>query len=133
MPTFQPNPAAEATAAFDVVKPGVYRMRVKDIKDFNSKAGDPCWKVQLEFIDQGACFKLDGGPAKPGNVFDNGLNTSQEKQGRLRNFVESCGKDWSGFTGNSDELLGSEVDVKLIVDDYQGTQSNKVNRYLKAQ
>ena len=133
MPQFTPNPEAEANAAFDVIKPGVYRMRVEEITDFQSQSGNQCLKVRLAYVDPGALMKLDDTPAvNAGNVFDNGLVTSPaDKQGRLRNFVEACGHSW-GEVSDTDVLIGAEVDVKIKVDEYNGEQSNKVARYLKA-
>lgn len=134
MPMFTPNPAAEANVGFDVVQPGTYRMRVKDIKPFDSKSGNKCLKVQLEYVDPSALSKEDGTPSSnPGNLFDNGLVTEPaEKQGRLRNFVEACGINWAS-AGNTDELIGREVDVKIKSEEYQGERSNKVVRYFKIQ
>lgn len=131
MPKFTPNPQAEASSAFDVVQPGTYRMRVKDIKEFTSSAGNECLKVQLEFVDPSSALRLDGQTAtNPGNIFDNGLVTSpKEKQGRLRNFVEACGQKW-GDVDDTDILVGAELDVKIKVEEFKGEQANKVNRYL---
>ena len=106
-------------------------MRVEDISDFQSASGNQCLKVRLAFVDPSGLTKLNGEPANnPGNVFDNGLVTSPaDKQGRLRNFVEACGKTW-GEVSDTDALLGAEIDVKLKLDEYNGEQSNKVARYL---
>jgi len=57
------NPNAEASAAFDVVKPGVYNMRVKEITEFTAQSGSTCWRARLEYADSGL-DKYDGtGPA----------------------------------------------------------------------
>lgn len=132
MPTFTPNPTAEASSAFEVVKPGVYAMRVKDITAFTAKSGNECLKVQLEYADPSGCVRLDGSPANnPGNVFDNGLVTSPaDKQGKLRAFVEACGKSWGDIT-NTDDLIGSEVKVNVGIEEYNGEQKNVAKRYLK--
>lgn len=131
MPQFTPNLEAEANTSFDVVQPGVYDMRVAEISDFTSAAGNHCLKVRLEFIDPTGCAKLDGTPASnPGNVFDNGLVISPaDKQGRLRNFVEACGETWGNVT-DTDTLVGKEVKVKLKTEEYQGELGNKVSRYV---
>jgi len=132
MPQFNPNPEAEANAAFDVIQPGTYKMRVEEISEFVSSKGNNCLKVRLAYVDPSSAVKLDGTPASnPGNIFDNGLTTDSDKQGRLRNFVEACGKAW-GDVSDTDELIGSEVDVKIKIDEYNGEQSNKVARYLAA-
>lgn len=131
MVNFNPNPEAEANAAFDVVAPGTYKMRVAEITDFQSAKGNSCLKIRLEYVDPSSLLKIDGNPANnPGNVFDNGLiYEPADKQGRLRNFVEACGESW-GDISDTDVLVGKEVDVKIKLDEYQGEQSNKVARYL---
>jgi len=128
---FTPNPAAEANAAFDVVQPGTYKMRVITISSFTSKSGNECFKVELEYVDPSELLKLDGTPASnAGHIFDSGLvHSPADKQGRLRNFVEACGRTWGELT-DEQELLQSEVEVKIKLDEYQGEQSNKVGRYL---
>lgn len=131
MPQFTPNPTAEANAAFDVIQPGTHRMRIVEITDFQSQSGNKCLKVRMEYVDPSSLTKLDGSPAaNPGNLFDNGLVFEPaDKQGRLRNFVEACGKTW-GEVSDTDDLVGLEVDVKIKLDEYNGEQSNKVSRYL---
>jgi hypothetical protein len=132
MATFTPNPAAEASSAFEVIKPGVYDMRVKDITEFQAKSGNQCLKVQLEFCDPSSLVKLDGMPAQnPGNVFDNGLVTSPaEKQGKLRSFVEACGMSW-GEVSDTDVLIGKELKVNVGIEEYEGVQKNVAKRYMK--
>jgi hypothetical protein len=137
MALFTPNPSAEANAAFDVVRPGVYRMRVKEIRDtkddgslFISEKGNKYYKSILEYVDPSALLKEDGTPVKnAGNLFDILVYEPAEHQGRLRNFVEACGKAW-GEVSDTDDLIGCEVDVKVKVDTYEGEKSNKVARYL---
>jgi hypothetical protein len=132
MPTFTPNTNVEASSAFDIVKPGVYPMLVKDVTEFTAKSGNECLKVQLEFADKSSLTRLDGQPANnPGNIFDNGLVTSPaEKQGKLRSFVEACGKSWGDIT-NTDDLIGCEVKVNIGLEEYEGVQKNVAKRYVK--
>jgi len=132
MATFTPNPQAEASSAFEVVKPGVYAMRVKDITPFTAKSGNECLKVQLEYVDPSGCVKMNGDPASnPGNVFDNGLVTSPaDKQGKLRSFVEACGKSWGEIT-DTDRLIGCELSVNVGIEEYEGVQKNVAKRYMK--
>ena len=132
MPQFTPNMTVEANLGFDVVKPGVYRMRVGEITEFTSKSGNQCLKVKLEYVDPSGCTKLDGTPAKnPGVIFDNSLVTNPaDKQGKLRQFCEACGRSW-GSISNTDDLVGSEVDVKVKTEEYNGEMSNKADRYLQ--
>lgn len=137
--SFVPNPTAEANLGFDVVAPGTYRMRVKSITDKKkdgsmliSEKGNKYYKVELEYVDPSGLTKLDGTPVKnAGTLFDNGLiYEPAEAQGRLRNFVESCGISWAD-AGDEQAMVGCEVDVKVKTEEYKGEQSNKVGRYLK--
>ncbi len=138
-PVFTPNPNAEASASFDVVKPGIYKMRIEGsenfpaISEFTSKEGNPCLKARFVFADRGSLSKLDGSPANnPGAVIDAGLSLLPEKQGKLRSLVEACGLSWGSFSGNTDELLGKELDVKIKTDTYEGEIKNSIARYMAA-
>ena len=132
MSQFTPNPNVEVGNAFEVVKPGVYQMRVVSVSDFVSKSGNSCVKVALEFIDKSACINLAGDYCKnPGNVFDNGLVMSPaEKQGKLRSLVEACGLTWGSVTDTND-LIGSEVKVNVGIEEYNNEQKNVAKRYIK--
>jgi hypothetical protein len=132
MAKFTPNPNIESSGQFEVVKPGVYGMRVAELTEFTSSKGNQCLKARLEFVDPSSCTKLDGNPAtNPGNVFDNGLVMAPaEKQGKLRSFVEACGKNWSDVS-DTDELVGAELQVNVGIEEYNGEQKNVVKRYLK--
>lgn len=132
MPQFNPNPNAEASSAFEVVKPGVYAMRVKDVTAFTAKSGNECLKAELEYVDPSGCVKMDGATASnPGHIFDNGLVTAPaDKQGKLRAFVEACGKKWGDIT-DTDQLIGCELKVNIGIEEYEGVQKNIAKRYVK--
>lgn len=127
------NPNVEASASFDVVKPGVYRMRVQRVDNFTAQSGSECLKVWWEYVDPSNVEKLSGGFANnPGTLIDSGLVISPaDKQGKLRGLVEALGKNWSDF--DTDELIGLECDVKVKVEEYNGEQRNSVARYLAPQ
>lgn len=139
MATFNPNPNAEANLAFDIIQPGVYRMRIagsgeaEAIKPFTSQSGNQCLRIRFEFVDVGSLVKLDGTPAlNAGALFDSGIVTyPEDKQGKLRSLVEACGFEW-GQISDTDALVGCELDVKVGLGEYQGEQKNEVKRYLKA-
>lgn len=133
MPQLNANPNAEVNLAFDVVKPGTYRMRVKEITEFTASSGNTCWRVRLEFTDPSSLSKEDGTPVKnAGTLLDSSLVVSPaEKQGKLRGFVEACGLPWANL--DSDDLIGREVDCNIKIEEYQGEKKNSVGRYLKAQ
>lgn len=132
MPKLNANPNAEANVAFDVVRPGTYRMRVKEITEFDAQSGNHCWRARLEYVDTAALDKLDGsGPANnPGTLLDSSLVVEPaDKQGKVRSFVEALGAEWTDL--DSDDLIGLECDVKVGVEEYQGEQRNVAKRYLK--
>ena len=134
MPSFIPNPEAEASASFDTVKPGTYAMRIKDVTEFVAKSGNTCWRVQSEYIDPSNLEKLDGGmAANPGTLLDSGFVVSDpSKQGKLRSLWEACALDWAD-AGDSDLLVGAELDIKVGLEEYQGETKNVAKRYLAPQ
>src|SRR3989304_2098850 len=129
MPRLNASPNAEASIAFEVVKPGTYRLRILEITEFTAASGNTCWKVRFEYAEPSTLEKLSGGPASnPGNIFDNSLVVSPaEKQGKLRGFVEAAGLAWRDL--ESDELLAQEVLAKVGIEEYDGEQRNVVKRY----
>lgn len=129
MPRLTANPNAEANLAFDVVKPGTYRMRVKEIVEFTAQSGNTCWRARLEYAEP--VDRIDGQPAQnPGTVLDNSLVAAPaDKQGKLRSFVEACGIGWSDL--DSDQLVGCELVAKIDIEEYNGEQRNTVRRYMK--
>lgn len=130
MPRLNANPTVEANAAFDLVKPGEYTMRVEEVSEFTSQSGNTCWKARLSYANPAETTKLDGTPAaNPGQIFDNGLVVfPPEKQGKVRSFVEALGRSWADL--DSDELIGLECTVKVGLEEYNGEQRNVVKRYL---
>jgi hypothetical protein len=125
------NPTVEANAAFDIIQPGDYTMRVEEITEFVSQnSGNTCWKVRFSHVNPADCLKLDGTPAaNAGALFDNGLVISPpEKQGKLRSLVEALGATWTDL--DSDDLVGLECTVKVKLGEWQGDQKNEVARYL---
>lgn len=137
MPKVTVNPAAEASASFDVARPGAYRLRIEGttnfpaVQEFTSKAGSSCLKVRFVYSDPTSVCKEDGSPANLlGGIIDNSLVVSPaEKQGKLRGFVEACGLAWEDF--DTDDLTGKEVMAKVEVEEYQGTKKNVIKRYIK--
>lgn len=131
------NPNVEADAGFDIVKPGVYQMRIEAgknfpaVQEFTAQSGNTCLKVRLSFVPGQILTNLRGDEAKnAGAIFDSSLVTSPpEKQAKLRSLVEACGLPWGDFDFN--ELIGRELSVSLKVEEYKGNPNNSVDRYLK--
>jgi hypothetical protein len=142
MPRLNANPQAEANVAFDLVKPGQYRMRMESgttdntsIAEFQSKSGNKCLRIRAAFVDIGALTKEDGTDAKnPGTLLDSGLVLEpKEKQGKLRSMMEACGLPWSSIDDDrtwAELLNGKEFDATVGVEEYEGTQKNVIKRYL---
>ena len=140
---FSPNPNAEANLAFDIAKPGQYRLRIEGSTNMpgvsdpipsKSTPGNMVMKVRLVFADPTAVYTLKDEVAKNlGSIIDNSLVTQPaEKQGKLRSLVESGGIVWADFT-DTQMLMGKEVTAVLGVEEYNGDQKNTVKRYLKPQ
>lgn len=133
------NPNAEANAAFDIVKPGVYQMRIQGsetfaaVQEFTAKSGNQCIKVRLVYADPTACYKEDGNLARTlGSIIDSSIVIAPaEKQGKLRSVVESAGLSWTDF--DTEDLASRELSVKIGVElDQNGEKRNFIQRYLKA-
>lgn len=123
------NPQAEASANFETVKAGTYRMRVKAIKDRNPEKND--LEVQLEHtLTASELLGVSGAPLKgvPGTVFDY-VMLAEDKQWKLRALTEAAGLPWGDFDPTID-LQGRELDVTLKVEMYEGEPRNKVGRYV---
>lgn len=132
------NPEAEASVAFDVLQPQVAQMRVAAITEKESKStpGNKLWEVKLEFVNPHDVLKQDGSPAKnPGTLIDSSLVVHPpEKQGKVKGFVLSCGKEWSGDI-DSEDLIGCECTIKTSVEEYpqgSGDFKTRVSRYIFA-
>lgn len=132
------NPNAEASVAFDTIKPGIYRMRVKEVltvdqngNAFVSASGNTCWRVRFEFADPGQVLNLSEAVAQnPGTLMDAGLVIDPaEKQGKLRGLVEALGMIWQDL--DSDDMIGRECDVKVGLGEYKGEKRNEIKGYLK--
>ena len=123
------NPEAEASLAFDTVKPGDYVMRVRSIEETTSqKSGNQMWKVTLEYVDPSACVTLDDKPAKnPGTLIDYCV-TEPSMQGKVKGFVLACGRQWEDL--DSETLIGCDLKVRVKTELYEGEHRNKVGRYL---
>ena len=143
MSLISPNPNAEVNLAFDIAKPGQYRLRIEgspnmpgvsDPVPSKSTPGNMVMKVRLVFADPTAVYTLKDEMAKNlGSIIDNSLITEPaEKQGKLRSLVESAGLVWNEFT-DTQLLVGKEVTAIIAVEEYNGEQKNTVKRYLKSQ
>ena len=127
MALIKANPAAEVSVAFDVVKPGTYPCRIVEVTDRNPEKND--LKVTLEYIEPSTLVNVAGEPAKnAGKLFDY-VQLAEDKQWKLRTLTEACGLPWADFDPVVD-LVGREVKVTIKLDTYEGTQSNKVARYV---
>lgn len=139
MPTFTPNPQAEAQLDFDVIQPGVYPVRIKEVlttkKDGSplvDKNGKEYVSLSFDYVDPSSILKLDGTPAKnPGSLFENYVSFDPDQQWKLRSIVEACGLEW-GTVNSTDALIGQELQVKVKLGKTQdGEQRNEISRYVQ--
>jgi hypothetical protein len=132
------NPEAEVSVGFPVLKPGVYRMRIKEVEDRSADPSNPKddYKVTLGFADVSQLVLNDGTPylgtiEGAGSLFDYVMQ-AQDKQWKLRTLTEACGLPWADYDPVVD-LPGKEVDVKVKLEEYpkgSGDLKNKVDRYI---
>ena len=127
------NQAAEVSTSFEAVRPGTYRMRIKDVVDRNNLTPSKNdLKVTLEYVDPTSLVGITGEALKgsAGNLFDY-VMLDFEKQWKLRQVVEACGLPWGDLDPGTD-LKGQECDVIVKTEAYEGEMRNKVNRYVVA-
>lgn len=130
MALLKTNPAAEVSAGFPTFKAGVYRMRVVKVEDRNPAKND--LKVTMAYADPSQLVTIDdkaytGTLDGAGSLFDY-VQLAFDKQWKLRTLVEAAGLTWGDM--DDQDLVGKEVDVKVILEEYQGEQKNKVGRYV---
>jgi hypothetical protein len=122
------NPEAEVSVGFTPVRPGTYRMRIKEVTDRNPAKND--LKLVLEHVSPiSELLGIDGEVLKgnPGSCFDY-VMLDFEKQWKLRQVVEAAGLPWANL--DTMDLQGKELDVIIKLEEYNGEQRNKVARYV---
>jgi hypothetical protein len=125
------NPSAEVKSGFAPVKPGTYRMRIKEVTDRNPEKND--LKVVMEFVQSASeLYGIDNEPLKgsAGSLFDY-VQLDMDKQWKLRMITEAAGLPWADYDAVI-ELQGKELDVVVKTELYEGEQRNKVARYVVA-
>ena len=125
------NMQAEVSVGFPTFKAGTYRMRIVKAEDRNPAKNDI--KVTMAYTDPSQLITIDEKPFMgsldaAGSLFDY-LQLAEDKQWKLRTITEAAGLPWGDFDPCVD-LVGKEVDVKVILEEYQGEQKNKVGRYV---
>lgn len=123
------NPDAEVRTGFEPVKPGTYRMRIKEVTDRNPEKND--LRLVLEHVTPSSeLLGLNDEPLKgqAGSCFDY-IMLDYDKQWKLRQVVEAAGLPWGNFDPAVD-LVGLELDVVIKNEVYEGEQRNKVARYV---
>lgn len=122
------NSEAEASVGFETIKPGTYRVRVKEVTDRNPEKND--LRVVLELVDMSNLLNPAGEALKgrPGSLFDY-IMLDADKQWKLRSITEAAGLPWNDYDPVVD-LPGRELDVVVKVEEYNGELKNKVGRYV---
>ena len=59
-------------------------------------------------------------------------NTSlvPEAQFKLKQFLQACNFEWGKSSFNTEDVAGSEVIVKVVLEDYKGESKNKVKGFI---
>ena len=130
MGMFKVNPAAEASVGFPTFKAGVYAVRITKVEDRNPQKND--LKVTFAYTNPTQLIQIDEQPFTgsldaAGSLFDY-VMLAEDKQWKLRSLVEACGLVWADL--DPQDLVGKELDVKVGLEEYQGDQKNKLNRYV---
>ena len=113
------------SSGFDVIPKGKYFARIVKAKENMNKAGDAAvLSLQWEIQDEGEYNKR--------KVFDT-LSTKPQALFKLKGLLDTLGWNAAGdIEIVVDDLLGQECYLDILIDNYQGTDNNKVNKYSKS-
>lgn len=114
----------EAQVDFEALPAGNYEVEVKKCTRFKGDAG-PCLRWQLHPIGGKGLEELE----KPGDLF---VNTSLAPQAlfNLINFLKACGFEWEPKGFDTDDVIGSTLEVAVVQQEYKGRMGNQVEEFL---
>ena len=95
------------------VAEGWHSARIFAVEDKESKAGNRMLVVQL---------KIEGGPWNGRSLFDNWM-LETDALWRTRQIFTDLGfmsNDDKGFDGSTEDLIGIELEVRVVMEEYQG-------------
>lgn len=114
----------DVKTGFEVLPAGDYEVEVKRAKRHKAAAG-PCIKWQLHPIGGEGLAEVE----RPGDLF---LETtlSPEHLGFVKDFLVACKFKWEKKTFDTDDVIGSTLQVSVTVGEWQGKPSNSVSNPL---
>jgi len=119
--TVDPNTEA---SGFGYVEAGKYRLRIVKVEEKVGPAA-PYLKWEMELAD--ANLPTVDGKGKPGHIFEN-TTLKVGAQFRLRQLTDALGIEWADL--DTDTMIGAEFDAQVGIDEYQGTLSNCVKKFI---
>lgn len=119
--TVDPNTEA---SGFGYVEAGKYQLRIVKCEQKSGPAAEYL-KWEFELVDSN--LPSATGKGKPGHIFEN-TTLKVGAQFRLRQLTDALGIPWADL--DSEAMLGAEFEAQLDIDEYQGTFSNCVKKYI---
>jgi len=117
-----PQVHGDFDAAVNVIDPGKYSARIDKIEEMQSKTPDhkDYWAVT---------FTITQEPFIGRKVWAN-IMLQANSLWKLRQLAEACGIDMAGKQDfDSEELLGQEVGVAVVTENYEGRDRSKVQSF----
>lgn len=119
----------EEVQDFGACKPAPARVRVTDINEAVSKAGNPGLKIQYDLVSTDGLEALDG-KSKISTKLGDWMSLTAPALPFFRRFVEAFGISWEAFKQNRDiqQFKGMEADVMLGLNDDR--TRNEISKYI---
>ena len=112
----------ENAGVYTPLPAGRYRVKVLEVEDGYSKAGDPKINMKLAVVDQSDRWVYHTLTFIPKGQPGHGIAVHS-----LKCFGFSIDKSRVNF--DSDDIVGKEAMADLIVEEYNGKRSNKVRQF----
>ena len=114
---------------FGYAAEGRYTLRVSKVEQKIKEGGTfPYLKWTFDFADPNV-KSISANNPKVGSIFENTtLKSGDNSQFRLKGLCDALGVTWGDF--DTDELIGNTFDAQVNIDNYEGTFSNKVNKFI---
>ena len=114
---------------FGYAEPGETQLRITAV-DYKKGQKAPYLAWKAEFVDPNTPTvekNTDGTSKKLGNIFEN-TTLKVGAQFRLRQLTDALGIEWADL--DTDTMIGAEFDAQVGIDEYQGTLSNCVKKFI---
>ena len=112
----------ENAGVYSPLPAGRYRVKVLEVEDGYSKAGDPKINMKLAVVDQSDRWVYHTLTFIPKGQPGHGIGVHS-----LKCFGFSIDKSRVNF--DSDDIVGKEAIADLVIDEYNGKRSNKVRQF----